>query len=135
MDDDLSFSVIEYDGDGFEVRRSIESVPLERPDRRLFEAGATRTGAKSIPDNTDSFALLFKMRVPSDQPAKRRLVPVWEVEKPWRRGWGWATWDGEVVCVRGLWIPRRRPKNPKVEVFVDHEQHFTAPGELLGPIQ
>lgn len=145
LDDRFDFQIIEYDDRGETIRQGIESVPREDPagglverlaasEDELKEMGASITGAKSVPDNTNSFLIFFRMKVDAWEPAQRRFIPVWEVEKPWRRGWGITTWDGAgLVRVYGLWFPWRRPKKPKVEVFTDHQAMNVSPSELLGP--
>ena len=145
MLDDIAFHLIEYDDRGVPIRDSLESVSLPDPDTALEELtaawdaleleGASRTGAKSIPDNTDSWGPFFCMSGVSDQPPTRRTLPVWEVEEPWRRGWGIASWSRRRKKVRiwGLWVRGRKPQRTEVEVFVDHSRMNISPADLLGP--
>ena len=145
LDDDFAFHLIEYNDQGAPIRESVETVPIADPavglveriaasEEELENMGASRTGAKSIPDNTDSLGIFFRMVVPSTEPPQGGLLPVWETESPWRRGRGMAFWKPKAQEVRiwGLWFPWWRPKKPKIELQVDEAAMHVTPGQLLG---
>lgn len=100
---------------------------------RHLNLGINITGAKTQPDNTDSFLFFgFQSVIMNDQVRKWcGFAPIIEVGRPWRRGIGYVRKrHGGFSVITGIWIPSRRPKRPKITKMP--ERMDISPAKLLG---